>query len=59
MNATATLAFRCTVCGKAVEVCDFCEDPRCRHVICHECLSRAAAERRAATYTTDEAVVES
>jgi hypothetical protein len=37
---------RCEKCGKRIEVCDLCEDPECKHVICHDCLSVALDERK-------------
>ena len=42
----------CAKCGKAVEVCCFCEDAECKHVMCRECLSVALRESRPSTYTT-------
>lgn len=39
-------AIRCATCGKTVEVCAYCEEPECRHVICHECLNVALAQSK-------------
>jgi hypothetical protein len=40
------LNVRCDKCGKQIEVCDLCEDPECKHVICHDCLTVALDERK-------------
>lgn len=48
------LAMTCARCGKAVEVCECCEEPNCKHVICDECLKVAVGERRPRTYTVAE-----
>ena len=37
---------RCEKCEKAVEVCDLCEEPDCKHVVCHDCLCVALHERQ-------------
>ena len=37
---------KCERCGKEIDVCDMCEDPACKHVVCHDCLSVALDERR-------------
>ena len=37
---------KCAKCGKEIDVCDLCEDPACKHVICHDCISVALDERR-------------
>ena len=29
---------RCERCGRGIEVCAFCQDPGCVHVICYGCL---------------------
>jgi hypothetical protein len=54
MSASPPAEVECTACGKMVEVCDCCEYPECKHVICHDCLSKAVGERRPATYTSPE-----
>lgn len=54
MSADAVLAVRCDRCGKSVEVCEFCEEPDCKHVICDDCLRIAVGERRPRTYTAAE-----
>jgi len=40
------LEAKCEKCGREVEVCDLCEDPACKHVVCHDCLTVALGERR-------------
>ncbi len=40
------LEAKCERCGKEIEVCDMCEDPACKHVVCHSCLSVALDERK-------------
>ena len=37
---------RCEKCDKAVEVCDLCEEPDCKRVVCHDCLCVALHERQ-------------
>ena len=32
---------RCERCGRRIEVCAFCQDPECIHVICYDCLRTA------------------
>ena len=29
---------RCERCGRRIEVCAFCQDPACMHVICYRCV---------------------
>jgi hypothetical protein len=50
----AALAIECGSCGKLVEVCEFCEEPACKHVICDECLRVRVGERRPRTFTAAE-----
>jgi hypothetical protein len=54
VSGDVTLAARCAACGKAVDVCECCEEPNCKHVICDDCLKVAVGERRPRTYTTAE-----
>jgi hypothetical protein len=54
VSADAALAVKCDTCEKLVEVCEFCEEPACKHVICDECLRLAVGERRPRTYTAAE-----
>src|SRR5438445_12292795 len=41
-----SLDVKCEKCDKAVDVCDLCEEPECKHVVCHDCLSVALDERK-------------
>jgi hypothetical protein len=54
VSRETTLAVRCTRCGKAIEVCEYCAEPSCKHVICDDCLRVAVGERRKRTYTGTE-----
>jgi hypothetical protein len=45
---------KCVQCGKSVEVCGFCEEPECRHVICRQCLDLALGQAKPVTYTVPE-----
>jgi hypothetical protein len=54
VSGDAALAIKCDRCGKAVEICEYCEEPACKHVICDECLRVAVGERRPRTYTAAE-----
>jgi hypothetical protein len=54
VSSDVALANKCGRCGKAVEICEYCEEPACKHVICDECLRVAVGERRPRTYTAAE-----
>jgi hypothetical protein len=28
----------CIICGRATEICAFCDDPACQKVTCYSCL---------------------
>lgn len=45
---------KCSQCGRSIDVCYFCEDPQCRHVICRECVSTALGQAKPRTYTVVE-----
>ncbi len=45
---------KCTRCGKSVEVCALCEEPDCRHVLCHKCLNVVLGQAKPVTYTVAE-----
>lgn len=45
---------KCSVCGRSIEVCEFCEDPECRRVICRECLYTALGQSKPRTFTVAE-----
>ena len=44
----------CTQCGRSIEVCYFCEEPDCQHVICREDLDAALGQAKPRTYTVAE-----
>jgi hypothetical protein len=54
MSGGILLELKCEKCGRAVEVCECCEEPDCKHVICEDCLRVAVGERRPGTYTITE-----
>ena len=35
---------RCERCGREIDLCAFCQDPSCPHVICYRCVRTVLRE---------------
>lgn len=45
MSEAAVPKEKCTSCGRAIELCAYCDDPGCPEAICYGCLSVALGQR--------------